>query len=416
VRSGPALAGGVPRRGRLGTVLAWVVRIPLFPFRLVRPGFTVARQASRWGPVKCVLLVLAAARLFAAFLRAGARLGPAWRFLHSRHFSSQILLPRRARLVFLTSIPYTYGQHPWVIEIEDPITLFYPFFRNGQVGDREVGASPWFPLVKTLLQAESCRGIITHIRSTAEALPRLFSCERIAAKTHHVPLGVPLPGRWQRHEDDEHFDLLFTCSWHQHSDSFFLRGGLELLDAFDFLKVRYPHLRLTLRTALPPSLGARYRAIIDRHWVRVLSWYLQPDEMDALFRTSHVFVLPAARVHIVSVLKAMSFGQVPVTSDGWGFEEYVRHGHNGLIVRGRYGKTSWMDERTGVLRENYTPMRASDPVVVRGLVEAISELVEDRPRRRRLGQAARRDVETRYTPEHWNRGLKAALDQALARG
>jgi hypothetical protein len=105
-----------------------------------------------------------------------------------------------------------------------------------------------------------------------------------------------------------------------------------------------------------------------------------------------------------------------VTSDGWGFDEYVTHERNGLVVKGRYGKASWADAEAGMLREDYEYMFTSDPRVVEGLVEAVSRLVEDRELRQRLGRAARREVETKFTPEHWNQGLKRVLDHARSPG
>ncbi|HEV3260317.1 MAG TPA: hypothetical protein VG013_25910, partial [Gemmataceae bacterium] len=70
------------------------------------------------------------------------------------------MLPRRAGLVFLTSVPYTYGQSPWVVEIEDATTLFCPFVYNGHTHDVDIHASPYFAPVKVLLESPSCRGII----------------------------------------------------------------------------------------------------------------------------------------------------------------------------------------------------------------------------------------------------------------
>jgi glycosyltransferase involved in cell wall biosynthesis len=135
--------------------------------------------------------------------------------------------------------------------------------------------------------------------------------------------------------------------------------------------------------------------------------------MDDLLAGSHIFLLPSARVHIVSVLQAMSFGLAVVASDGWGFDEILQHERNGLVVRGRYGKASWADWEAGCLREDYKPMCKTDPTVVEGLVEAVSRLVEDRMLRRRLGLTARRNVEADHSMERWNAGLKAALDRAF---
>jgi glycosyltransferase involved in cell wall biosynthesis len=154
--------------------------------------------------------------------------------------------------------------------------------------------------------------------------------------------------------------------------------------------------------------------VLEKCWVRVIDRYLPDDEMDELMRSTHIFVLPAARIHVVSVLRAMAHGQVVVASDGWGFREYVEHGRNGMIVPGRYGKASWMDDETGLMRENYNLMLTSDSIVTRGLVESISTLIEDQELRRGLGRQARHDVATRYNLENWNRGLKEALDRAVS--
>jgi glycosyltransferase involved in cell wall biosynthesis len=190
-----------------------------------------------------------------------------------------------------------------------------------------------------------------------------------------------------------------------------VRGGLDVLEAFAVLRKRYPQLRLTLRTALP-ALANHYHQILESGWVRVINRFLSAEEMASLHAESHIFLLPAARVHIVSLLQAMSYGLAVVGSDGWGMEEYLRHEHNGLVVKGRYGKTSWADEQAGVLREDYEPTFTADPAVVGGIVEAVSRLVEDRALRARLGRQARADVETKYTVAQWNEGLKEVFDRA----
>jgi hypothetical protein len=52
-------------------------------------------------------------RLMFSLLRSGAPLGAAMRFVRSRNYHSQFLLAKHRGLVFLTSMPYTYGQNPW---------------------------------------------------------------------------------------------------------------------------------------------------------------------------------------------------------------------------------------------------------------------------------------------------------------
>jgi glycosyltransferase involved in cell wall biosynthesis len=311
-------------------------------------------------------------------------------------------------------MPYTYGQNPWVLEIEDPTTLFYPHIQNGHTCDLRIRKSPYYRIVKALLEADHCKVILTHMKSTAALVPALFDSDVIRNKVLYAPLGVDLPARWQRHEpqpDAEPIHLLFINSWCQATDNFYMRGGMDVLEAFAVLHERYPQLRLTLRTNLPP-LDHRYHRIMESGWVRVIDRFQSADEMAELHAASHIYLLPAARVHIVSLLQAMSHGLAVVASDGWGFEEYVSHERNGLVVKGRHGKSSWADSEAGLLRENYQAMHTPDPAVIAGLVEAVSRLVEDRALRARLGRAARADVAAKYSVQQWNQALQGAFDRA----
>jgi glycosyltransferase involved in cell wall biosynthesis len=404
-KPGPARPGwGV--RSAVGKA-AWAV------WMLFRPLLSIIHQARSVGPARSLRTLADVVCLFFQLRRAGCQTGPIIQFLRTRHFASQVMLPSRPDLLFLTSIPYTFGRHPWVIEIEDATTLLLPFHMNGCTSRTPIRRSPYLAIIKAMLESESCRGIITHMRSTAEALPKLFKSDLVAAKTAYVPCGVSVPPFAQEQTATGRLDLLFTCSWHQNPESFFLRGRLDVVRAFETIHERYPHVRLTLRTGLP-KLKPRFRRVLEKCWVRVIDRYLPDDEMDELMRSTHLFILPAARIHVVSVLRAMAYGQVVVASDGWGFREYVEHSRNGMIVPGRYGKASWMDDETGMMRENYDLMLASDSAVARGLVETISKLVEDHELRQRLGRQARRDVTTRYNLENWNQGLKEALDRAVS--
>jgi glycosyltransferase involved in cell wall biosynthesis len=400
---------------RAGRLLRGASRILTGLWWFARPFVAVVRSCSQFKLRDQIRVLAAIMGLFVILLRKGAKLRAIFRFLQSRHFHSQLLLAHYRGPVFLTSMPYTYGQNPWVVEIEDPTTLFYPLIQNGETAELSIPDSPYFPIIKTLLEADACKGILTHMRSTAKMVAALFASEIIRKKIHYTPLGVKLPERWQRHEEDETepLDLLFINSWCQVPANFFVRGGLDVLEAFAILHRRFPRLRLTMRTDLPP-LDDHYLRIIDSNWVRLIDRFLPDLEMDALLAESHIFLLPSARVHIVSLLQAMSYGLAVVSSDGWGIQEYLAHERNGLIVEGRYGRTSWTDEKVGMLREDYEPMYTADPRVVAGLVEAVSRLVQDRKLRKRLGRSAREDVRTTYNLENWNGGLKRALDQALA--
>ena len=315
---------------------------------LFRPLLAIIRQARRLGPTKSLRTLADVVALFFQLRRKGCRIVPILQFLRTRHFASQALLPTHANLLFLTSIPYTFGRHPWIIEIEDATTLLLPFHMNGCTSRTPIRRSPYLAILKVLLESESCRGIITHMHRQPK-LPKLFQSNVVAAKTCYISCGTSLPSAAQDQKATDRLDLLFTCSWHQNPDSFFLRGGLDVVRAFETIHERYPHVRLTMRTGLP-KLNAHFRRVLEKCWVRVIDRYLPDEEMDELMRSTTPVHFAAARIHVVSVLRAMAHGQVVVASDGWGFREYIEHNRNGMIVPGAYGKASWMDDETGLMR------------------------------------------------------------------
>ncbi len=314
------------------------------------PAPPVVRWKRRGGrALRRIKITSAMVRLGSACLKQKAPFRETVNFIFSRDVHSQMSLPRHNRLLFLTSVPYTLGQDPWVIEVEDITSLFFPYIHNGNTAALNVEAIPEFRCVKAMLERPECRGILTHVRATAEGIAKLFQSPAIAQKTTHVPMGIRTPEQFQRHEPSPTINLLFTNSWHQATHSFYLRGGLDVLEAFARLRPAYPELRLTLRTKLPHDLAPRYHAIIRECGVAVLDEFLPQAELDSLIRSSHIYLLPAARIHIMSVLQSMSYGLVPIVSDGWGMTEYVDNRRTGLVVPGRYGKISWDDTKNGML-------------------------------------------------------------------
>lgn len=361
----------------------------------------------------------AAAELFKVAENAvkyGASINDIREFLRTRNIKQNMRLPDSTQLAFIPTFPLSVCSTPWAVEIEDSITLFYPYLANGRTASLEVFNLTCYPVVKALLESDMCKALITHMRSTAENLGILFASEIIQRKVVYAPLGVKLPDISTRKSstDGDSLNLLFTNSWHQDPYSFYIRGGHDVLEAFSILVEKYPNLNLIIRSTVP-ELSAKHAALVASHpRVKLLQQFLPADDLHRLMLNTDIYLIPAARVHVVSVLQAMSYGIPVVASDGWGFSEYVDHGVNGMVVAGRYGKCSWMDHDTGILREDYWSISTPDgitPQIVDGLVEALSQLVEDVELRRRLSWQARVDTETKFTVEQWNRVLGACFDK-----
>ncbi len=359
-------------------------------------------------------LFATAVKLLINAKRKGAKLRGAVGFLLTRDILSQLMMPVNVKLAFLPSFPCILGQIPWVVEIEDPLTLFIPFVHTGFTSGVKIHDISCYSYVKALIEDESCRGIICHVKSTAEALPVLFDNDELKKKIFYIPIGVSLPSASSQVErrSEKETIILFTNSWHQSAGGFYMRGGLDLLEAFSILASKYTNIKMILRTALPGNLDERYLNMIKNNNIEVIDYFLPAGAMEDLLSGADIYALPAARLHVVSTLKAMAHGLAVLVSDGWGFEDYIEHGRNGLTAKGRYGKCSWMD-RYGMLREDYKPLFESDPVVADSIADNLSLLIENPVLRKKLGDAARRDVETRFSIDNWNKSLSEVFCKSM---
>lgn len=344
-------------------------------------------------------------------LRSGANLSAVWGALKTRDIVSQGLDPRRVDFAFLTSMPFTMCQTPWVIEIEDVVTLFAPFIYNDQTKAIDIRKHGCFLPIKALLEDKSCKAIICHVESTAESVHRLFQSEKVSKKVHRLALGVkPSEVNVNRIESPT-VNILFTNSWHQAASSFYVRGGLHLLRAFRRIEDKFPHARLWVRSQLPEDLPDEYWDYIrDSPRVTIFPQKLPLSYMEDLLQRADIFALPSSRLHVVSILQAKSFGLPIVTTDGWGISDYTTEGVDSLWCHGFKGVTSWIGD-DGMLHEDYSHTRKPAPAMEDQIVEHLSKLIADRELRLKMGAAARQSVETGFNLTQWNAGLKAIFDK-----
>jgi glycosyltransferase involved in cell wall biosynthesis len=317
-------------------------------------------------------------------------------------------------LIFYPSVPLHVGQHPWVVEIEDSTTLFFPFLANGKtstIGDPQ--NTDYYPIIKNLLEQDSCKAIITHVKSTADSMSVLFDEKIMSPKVFHIPMGVSAPSgdkvASNKTDDPLAPKFLISNSWHQDPGNFYLRGGLDSIKAFAEIKVNFPKAELIIRAKLPADLPEKFQELIEECEARVVDDFLPSDEWERLKLSTNFFLIPSARIHIVSMLEAMAYGMILVASDGWGIEEYATDGLDAVLITGRK-KVSHIDMSSGILSEDYTPMYSMDFEIVQQIVEKVSALILEPTRQDAMRREARKAIVGKYSIEQFNARLGKILD------
>lgn len=345
-------------------------------------------------------------------------------FVVSRGLQTQAMMRAPCDLHFLHTAPMTHGHTPWILHIEEMVTLFAPFVWHGTSAKVSIRELPVYRMVRHLLEAPSCRAVFSHLTHSRDWLPVLFESDTLAKKVHHVPLGIEFSSSATKKIAERQggrgglpgTTFLFTNSWSQHESSFVLRGGSDVIRAFVQLVAKYPDVRLIVLSTLPVShYGPGFRDVVRQiPNLTLIEQRATDDELVELMMMADVFLVPSVGLHALSILRAMYCGLVTVVSDAPGNEEYVAHDRTGIVVPGRLGKTAWYDE-IGFLHQTFDPVFSRQLDDFAGtLLQTMEQLHLDPERCRRIGSAARDHARRRHRIEDWRAGFARILDGVRA--
>jgi glycosyltransferase involved in cell wall biosynthesis len=324
-------------------------------------------------------------------------------FVASREPDQQAQTDMSADLTFFHTAPLSLLQMPFVLHTETLTTLLSPMILTGySEPGLQLRRQPIYWIVRAYLEASECTSVFTNLRLTKAALERVFDSPVIAAKTHHVPAGPNLtPAQRRRIEEGfarkqakgaaDEIEILFTNSWHQHPTNFLLRGGHDLLGAFIAVSNALPNVRLTMRTSVPETgLSPEFVHILRTHpRITLLENKMTDEEIIDLFARADIFVLHAAALHSVSVMRAAYAGCACLVSDAPGYDEYLIHGETGVIVSGMHNAIYATDPESGFEFDNYRIFLPATQKLFEPFARELFTLCQDRELRRRLGAAAR---------------------------
>jgi len=343
-------------------------------------------------------------------------------FVASRDLVSQARIDVSADLAFFHTAPVLLDQMPWLLHVESLSSMFAPVVKPGESGDVELRRLPIYWLVRRMLESERCRGVFTNIAGTKDQIDRVFDSEIIARKSRHIAPGAyftpeqdrAVAAAFEARREKREVEILFTGSWHQLWQSFFLRGGHELVLAFLEMEASFPDVRLILRTGWPePWKGTEIERRVRAHpKITLLEEKLSDEEMIGLFSRADIFALDAASLHSISILRAMQCGAACIVSDIPGYEEYVDR-NSAIMLPGRRAAVYSEDLESGWLRDDCRSLFETDPRRVGQMAATLSALCADRSLRLRLGANARWRVLARNRFTGWKRGFETMLSESL---
>ena len=271
-----------------------------------------------------------------------------------------------------------------------------------------------------LLSGPKCKRILTLTEASMNSL-RLGlgqGFESIASKTGVLPPAVPtrcLLRNPPKKGNDETVRVLFV------GNHFFDKGGRELFYAFRRLRKRYD-VELILVTAVPEHHRDYFDSFVDsikmEPGVRLYSRVPRQVLWNEYFAKSDIFCMPTYMDNLgYVILEAMANRLPVVTTDMFAFPEIVKDGGTGLLVHTPIASFEKDRLRTQETVQRYCEAVLDEKLfepVVDSLETALSNLIEDGTMRRRMGEAAYKEVEQgKFSVAQRNRHLLEYYSEAL---
>ncbi|OGO06820.1 MAG: hypothetical protein A2Y92_01865, partial [Chloroflexi bacterium RBG_13_57_8] len=248
-------------------------------------------------------------------------------------------------------------------------------------------------IIEEAFASEYCKGVLCWTEFSRNTCLSTLDCRAFDRKIEALPLAVA-PRNFTKKFDDTRVRLLFIGSANL-AGQFELRGGKEVLEAFDLLSIRHKNIELIVRSDISPETKTRYARQLAHPRVHVIDGFLPREEVEALYLTSDIFLFPCHYESWQISLEAMSFELPVISIDLEGVGEFIRDGETGCLVRESDRVPTLQDglPLSPLYPQVLRALRDTDPRVVNDLAEKASLLIENPALRRKMGAAGRWQVE-----------------------
>jgi glycosyltransferase involved in cell wall biosynthesis len=209
------------------------------------------------------------------------------------------------------------NRFPWVIEIDNVAVLTYYNLRLLRLLK---------PFIKLTLKSKYCKKIICISEAAKSAMQHCFKSKKINKKISVVYPYVKKPELSSTKQRKITFLFIST--------NFYLKGGKELLIAFDQLSKKNKNIELTIITKMK-DISKDHMKIIEKNSKIKLyeASFSKEDLFHKFYSKSDVFVLPTYQDSFgMVILEAISAGLACITTDLYNLPELVEEGRNGYLI------------------------------------------------------------------------------------
>lgn len=309
----------------------------------------------------------------------------------------------KSRKLVDSDLVYSWGaiitnNKPYVIELDNPTSL--TFYNWGAIKNPVTKH-----IIKNRLMENRCRKIICISEACKEGVGKIFGKTALAKCEVVYPFAKP---DFTKKRKQNEVRLLFI------STQFYLKGGKELLIAFEKIGKKFPNARLTVISNTPKEIIEKYR---EMPGITFMEANVSKERLlSEIYPSCDIFVLPTYKDSFgLVLLEALSRGLPIVATDLYAIPEMVKHGKNGFLIEPpiRYFEKNnlpsdrFWDEDIGKYAKEH-----EFPKVVERLEEYLGKLIGDEQLRKSMADASKEIFLERFSEKTRMEKMEKILGEA----
>jgi len=284
---------------------------------------------------------------------------------------------------------------PWVVEIDNVACLAYYNLSMLKI---------FKPIIKAYLKSKNCKKIICMSEAAQLSISYFFKDKNISEKTCVVyPYVKPMEKAKRK---DKKIRMLYV------STHFYLKGGREILRAFEYMNMRFNNVELTIVSNTPKEIIEYYNEKFDNIYF-VKANLTKKELYERYYTQSDVFLQVSFQDSFnLATLEAISCGLPVIATDMFALPEMVRNNFNGVLMDSpidyfdkncQPNKKYWkMDLDKHIEKSNFFQVEAD-------LVNAMDLLIRNNHLREGFGKRSEFICNTVFAEKNRKQNLKRAL-------
>lgn len=313
------------------------------------------------------------------------------RMMHSRGHSELI---HSTRGVLMTT------KKPWIVDLEMASSftgLNWRALRNRSTKY----------LISKYLSSDYCKKILPYSQAAKKNLMEWIDCDKFKDKIEVVHPAYHTTKIKRRYSDK--VTLSFICRTSPIDLDFYIKGGHDLLKAFQILNKKYDNLHLKIKGSIPKHLRKNLKNVtfIEENLPR-------EQFCEEFLYNSDIYVQPTlVDTFAIAVIEAMSTGLPVVATNMFAMPEIITEGYNGFLIKTNMHWDKYVKFDPEYKQFN-KDVAKNHPEMIDDLVKKLSLLIEDKNLRKRMGQNAFKTVDSgKFSIKKRNQQLKKIYDEAL---